>query len=159
MIRGGFPGGSVVKNPPANPGDTDSISGLGRSPEAENGNPLLYPCLGKPMDRGSLWATVHGVAKSRTWFSDKCAGAPWYGKNMESGRHGFQSVPFNIFMMSGKLFESESCWVMSDSLWPRGLYSPWNSPAQNNGVDNLSLLQGIFPTQGLNPGPALQVDS
>ena len=41
---------------------------------------------------------------------------------------------------------------MSDSLWPHGLYSPWNSPDQNTGVGSLSLLQGIFPTQGLNPG-------
>ena len=42
--------------------------------------------------------------------------------------------------------------VVSDSLWPRGLYSPWNSPGQNTGVGSLFLLQGIFPTQGLNPG-------
>ena len=42
--------------------------------------------------------------------------------------------------------------VMSDSLRTRGLYSPWNSPGQNNGVGSLSLLQGIFLTQGLNPG-------
>ena len=41
---------------------------------------------------------------------------------------------------------------MSDSLWPHGLYSPWDSPGQNTGVGSLSLLQGIFPTQGLNPG-------
>ena len=41
---------------------------------------------------------------------------------------------------------------MSDSLWPCGLYSPWNSPGQNTGVGSLSLLQGIFPTQGSNPG-------
>ena len=41
---------------------------------------------------------------------------------------------------------SESRWVMSDALRPLGLYSPWNSPGQNTG------LQGIFPTQGLNPG-------
>ena len=41
---------------------------------------------------------------------------------------------------------------MSDSLQPHGLYSPWNSPGQNTGVGSLSLLQGIFPTQGLNPG-------
>ena len=41
---------------------------------------------------------------------------------------------------------------MSDSLWPRGLCSPWNSLGQNTGVGSLSLLQGIFPTQGLNPG-------
>ena len=41
---------------------------------------------------------------------------------------------------------------MSDSLRLHGLYSPWNSPGQSNGVGNLSLLQGIFPTQGSNPG-------
>ena len=41
---------------------------------------------------------------------------------------------------------------MSDSLLPHGLYSVWNSPGQNTGVGSLSLLQGIFPTQGSNPG-------
>ena len=48
--------------------------------------------------------------------------------------------------------ESESHLVVSDSLRPHELYSPWNSPDQNNGVGSLSLLQGIFPTQGSNPG-------
>ena len=48
--------------------------------------------------------------------------------------------------------ESEGCSVVSDSLWPHGLYSPWTSPGQNTGVGSLSLLQGIFPTQGWNPG-------
>ena len=47
--------------------------------------------------------------------------------------------------------ESESCSVMSNPLRPRGLYSLWNSPGQNSGVGNLSLLQGIFPTEGSNP--------
>ena len=47
---------------------------------------------------------------------------------------------------------SENHSVMSDSLWPHGLYSPWNSPGQNTEVGSLSLLQGIFPTQGSNPG-------
>ena len=42
--------------------------------------------------------------------------------------------------------------VVSDSLRLHGLYIPWNSPGQNTGVDSLSLLQKIFPTQGLNPG-------
>ena len=41
---------------------------------------------------------------------------------------------------------------MSDSLRPHGLYSPWNSPGQNTGVDSCSLLQGIFPTQKSNSG-------
>ena len=42
--------------------------------------------------------------------------------------------------------------VVSDSLWPHGLQSPWDPPGQNTGVGSLSLLQGIFPTQGSNPG-------
>ena len=42
--------------------------------------------------------------------------------------------------------------VVSDSLWPRRLYCLWNSPGQNTGVGSLSLLQGIFPNQGSNPG-------
>ena len=48
--------------------------------------------------------------------------------------------------------ESESHSVMSNSLSPHGLYSPWNFPGQNTGVGSLFLLQVIFPTQGLNPG-------
>ena len=48
--------------------------------------------------------------------------------------------------------ESESRSVVSDSLQLHGLYSPWNSPGQNTRLGSLSLLQGIFPTQGLNPG-------
>ena len=63
------PGGSVVNNLPANAGDAGSILGLGRVPEEGNGNPLQYSCLEIPMDRGAWWATVQGVAKSRTWLS------------------------------------------------------------------------------------------
>ena len=48
--------------------------------------------------------------------------------------------------------ESENCSAMSNSLQPHGLYSPWNSPGQNIGLGSLSLLPGIFPTQGLDPG-------
>ena len=69
----GLPGGSVVKNLPANAGDTGdggSILGSGRSPGEGNGNPLQYSCLENPMDRGAWWATVHGVTKSQTQMSD-----------------------------------------------------------------------------------------
>ena len=62
-ILKGFPGGSVVKNPPTNSGDAGLIPGLGRSPGEGNGNPLQYSCLGNPMDRGAWWATVPGVTK------------------------------------------------------------------------------------------------
>ena len=59
----GFPGGSVVKNTPANVGDMGLIPGSGRSPEGGTGNPLQYSCLENAMDRGAWWATVHGVAR------------------------------------------------------------------------------------------------
>ena len=58
----------VVKNLPANVGDirdAGSVPGLGRSSGEGHGNPLQYPCLEKPMDRGAWWAMVHSVAKSR----------------------------------------------------------------------------------------------
>ena len=53
----------MAKNPPANAGVADSISGLGRPPEEGNGNPHQFSCLGNPMDRGAWQATVHGVTK------------------------------------------------------------------------------------------------
>ena len=60
----GFSGGSAVKNLPAKAGDTrdtSSIPGSGRSPGEENGNPLQYPCLRNPMERGVWQATVLGL--------------------------------------------------------------------------------------------------
>ena len=62
----GFPGGSAVKNLPANAVDSGLIPGLGRSPGDGSGNPLQYSCLENPMDRDAWWATVHGVTKSQT---------------------------------------------------------------------------------------------
>ena len=57
-----------------------------------------------------------------------------------------------IKLLNERWSENESHSVMSVSLWPHGLYSPWNSPGQNTAVGSLSLLQGIFSTHGLNPG-------
>ena len=54
----GFPGGSVVKNPPANAGDMSSIHGLGRSSGEGNSDPLQYSCLADPMDGRACWVTV-----------------------------------------------------------------------------------------------------
>ena len=68
-LNRGFPGGSVIKNPPANARDTrdaGSIPGLGRSHRGGNGNPLQYSCPENPMDRGAWWATVHRVTESWT---------------------------------------------------------------------------------------------
>ena len=52
-ISKGFPGGSAVKNPLANAGDTGSIPGWGRALEEGNGNPFQYSCLKNPMDKGA----------------------------------------------------------------------------------------------------------
>ena len=66
----GLPGGSAVKNPPANIGDVGSIPRLGRAPGEGNGNSLQYTCLGNPMDRETWWATLHGITKSQTQLSN-----------------------------------------------------------------------------------------
>ena len=60
----------MVKNLPANAGDVGSSPGFRRFPGEGNGNPLQYSYLGNPMDRGAWQATVHGVTKSWTQFSD-----------------------------------------------------------------------------------------
>ena len=64
-IAMGFPSGSVVKNLTANAenkGDLSLIPGLGRSPGGGNINTVQYSCLENPMDRGTWWATIQGVA-------------------------------------------------------------------------------------------------
>ena len=65
----GFPGGAVVKNPPANAGDTGSIPGSGRSPGVGNSNPIQDSRLENSMDRRVWRATVHKVTKSRPRLS------------------------------------------------------------------------------------------
>ena len=61
-----LPGGSDDKEIAFNAGDLGLVSGSGRSPAEGNGIPLQYSCLENSMDRGTWWATVHGVTKSRT---------------------------------------------------------------------------------------------
>ena len=72
----------MVKNLPANRGDAGDVGlipRLGRSPAEGNGNPLLYSCLGNPMDRGAWQLTVHRITKSqrrlRTYAQSEIA--PW----------------------------------------------------------------------------------
>ena len=62
-ITEAFPGGSVVKNPPAHAGDLSSIPGSGRSHGEGNGYLLQYSYLENSMDREAWWATVHWVSK------------------------------------------------------------------------------------------------
>ena len=61
----------MVKNPAANAGDLVSIPGLGRFPGGGNDNPLLYSCLGNPIDRRAWQSTVPGVTKSQTGLSNQ----------------------------------------------------------------------------------------
>ena len=69
----GFPGGPVVKNPPANAresGDTGLLLGSGRSPGGGHGNPVQYSCLDNPMDSGAWRTTVYRAAESLTQLSN-----------------------------------------------------------------------------------------
>ena len=67
----GFPGGSMVKNPPANAGYAGSIPGSGRYSREGNGNPPQHSCLEIPMDRGTWQATVHWITKVWTQLSNE----------------------------------------------------------------------------------------
>ena len=65
-----IPVGSAAENLPPNVGNAGSIPGLGKSPGEGNGNPFQYSCLENPTDRGTWWATVHGLVRSRTQHSN-----------------------------------------------------------------------------------------
>ena len=151
---------------------------VGKIPGGGHGNPLQYFGLENPMDRGAQQATVHGVTKSQKWwaintftslgthvtriyvyrltflfcFGPKCDDAihvSWNFFQFVYCEHFFL-VFFFFFFFFFPIFKSRS--VMSDSLRPHELYSPWNSSGHNTGVGSHFLLQAIFPTQGSNPG-------
>ena len=109
---GAFPGGEVVKNPPANAGDARDagwIPGSWRSPGGGNSNLLQYSCLENPMKRGDWRARVHRVAKSRAWTCD------WAGTDTslgiqdvtkvdyetEKGLFGFLVISFGPIVVTG----------------------------------------------------------
>ena len=83
-----FPGGSVVRNLPANAGDMGSVPGLVRFPGEGNGNPLQNSCLGQFLQyRGAWWTTVHGVTKSpeTAGFTIRQHSRPLSGEFLEEG--------------------------------------------------------------------------
>ena len=86
----GFPGGSDHKESACNAGDVGLIPGLGRFPGEGNGYPLQYPCLENSMDRGTWWATVHGIANSQTQLKRLTLALPFFpcGLNFDQGLGG-----------------------------------------------------------------------
>ena len=112
------------------------------------------------------------------WYPEKCGAAQWHlrmfwiyiwrksvhipaplWRSLEDvlsvhQTHAYIHIPpfLYLFICFFQLKWNESCSVVSSCLPPCGLYSPWNSPDQNTVVGSLSLFQGIFPTQGSNPG-------
>ena len=103
----GFPSGSVVKNLPANAGDTgDMTLGSGRSPGGRNGSPLQYSFQKNPTDRGAWQAMVHGVTKNLTLIA--------YGE--QYGIHDLQRRKFS-FRIRGQ------AWPLKALVWQKFYYS------------------------------------
>ena len=133
----------VVKNTPANAGDAKEMWVWSLSWE----DPWRRKCQPTPV---SLPGKSHGQ-RSLAGYS------PW--NHWESDMTEQWSTPWvrhNVCLTSQVLehvvHESDSHSVLSDSLQPHGLYSPWNSLGQNTRVGSLSLPERIFPTKGSNPG-------
>ena len=101
----------VVKNPPASAEDIRDaglIPGLVRSSGGGHGNPLWYPCLETPMNRGAWWATGHRVAKSQTQLKGLSTFARWFKKKKslllvgEPMSHTLASVKLGFFIYNHK---------------------------------------------------------
>ena len=126
----GFPGGSVVKNLPANEEDIEdvgSIPGSGRAPVEGKGNPLQYFCLENAMDKGAWQATVHRIANSQKGLSE------WA-----------RIIALLVAQLCPTLCDPMDC-------SPSRLFCSWNSPGKNIGLGCHALLQGIFLIQGIEP--------
>ena len=147
----------AVKNPPANAGDRRDRR-LGRS--AGEGLPTYssilawrLPCTEEPSGLQSM-----GLQRVRQDWSKLSTRAHLFSY------HNLCLSPavFPLWLIiKNAQWISESRAVVSDSLWPCGLYSPWNSAGQNTGVGSRSLLQaGDLPNPGMEPrSPTLQADS
>ena len=87
-VKQSFPGGSAIKNPPANAGGSSLTPQSRRSPGERNGNLLQYSCLENPLDRGPWQATVHRVRKSQTWLSNYTTAVKYWDHTLEKWKVG-----------------------------------------------------------------------
>ena len=130
------------------------MPGLGKSPGAGNGNPLQYYCQGSPMGRGTWWATVHGVARSRTrqkWLSTRAGDA-----SLEPTEPGTALVTWQS-QSAGSCKGSKLClycthWPLTLSLaLDPGAICPCHSPPHRHG-------SCTFPTSTVGGPPRLHRD-
>ena len=131
-----------------------------------SGTPLQYSCLENPMDGGAWKATVHGVAEGWIRLSDFTFTFHFHALEKEMATRSSvlawripgTGEPGGLPSMgSHRVGHDWSDSSSSSRKWKslshvRLFTTEWNSPGQNIGVSSLSLLQGIFPTQGSNPG-------
>ena len=112
------------------------------------------PTLYNPMDCSLPGFSIHGIFQARIleWVAISFSRTSSWPRDCIQVSRTVGSQSLYRLSHQGSLKESESRSAVSDSLWLHGLYSPWSSLGQNAGVGSLSLLQGIFPTQGSNPG-------
>ena len=111
---------------------------------------------GNELQKREPWAWQTGRAPRRPQVTSACSPPPMPLHQPQAGADVYLSGQKRGPKAQVAIAQSwpgcrESRSVVSNSLGPHGLYSPWNSPGQNTGVGSRSLLQGIFPTQGSNP--------
>ena len=95
--------------------------------------------------------------EAKKWTLWQCVIQWWFGRQAKNTLHVCSiprdvASPLQLSLLEEEVKERASRSVVSNSLRSQGLFSPWKSPGQNTGVGSRSLLQGVLPTQGSNPG-------
>ena len=122
-----------------------------------NGTPLQYSCLENPMEGGAWWAALHGVAKSQTQLSDFTLTFHFHALEKEMATHSSVlawRIPGTVEPGGLPSMGSHSVrhdWSDLVAAAAEASLCPWNFSGKNTGMGCHFLLQGIFPTQGLNP--------